>query len=151
MNTEKQKILEMLENGQITATEAAQLLDAIGGAGGNTSDRAAGGSSSVSSVVVASNTGNGSKKLRVKVNGLAEQSPINVDVAIPLALARVADSIIANCMPTAAHEELSKQGINIKELKIGEMIDTLESLDEDIVNVDIDNEDAKMKVRVYVQ
>ena len=61
------------------------------------------------------------------------------------------DNIIANCVPASANDELSKQGIDLRQLNISQIIDTFEDLDEDIVNVDLDQDETCMKVRVYVQ
>ena len=134
MNTDRQKILEMLQEGKITAAEATELLDALERA----PDKPAGGGVK------------NSKKLRVKVDGNVENdNKIKVDVAVPLALGHMLDGILGSCIPKVAHDELRKQGIDISGLKIGELLESMDS-DEDIVNVDIDNDDVKMKVRVYV-
>jgi hypothetical protein len=67
-----------------------------------------------------------------------------------MALGRMLDGILENCIPTVARDEMRKNGIDISGIKIGEILDTMESLDEDIVDVDVNNDDVKMKVRVYV-
>jgi len=135
MNAEKQKILEMLQDGKISAAEATQLLDAL-------EDKP-----HTSTVNVTS----GGKKLRVKVDGnIEDDQKIKVDVAVPMALGRMVDSILESCIPTAAREAMEEQGIDISGIKLGEILDTMESLDEDIVSADIDHEDTKMKVRIYV-
>lgn len=137
MTAEKQKILELLENGKITAAEATKLLDALedGTEVRNDSDF----NSSKSK----------GKKLRVKVDGVAEGQKIKVDVAVPIALGRMIDGILVNCVPTVAQDELNKQGIDISSIRIGDMLDAMGDSGEDIVNADIDSDEAKMKVRVY--
>lgn len=146
MNEEKKKILEMLENGRINVQEAEQLLDCLEPGGEDTAQKPQR-PANMSSAPSASE----SKKLRIKVDGDTEESKkINVNVSVPLALARVADSIIENCIPNAANDELKKQGIDLKALRIGDMIGTLETLNEDIINADIDSDEAKLKVRIYV-
>ena len=67
------------------------------------------------------------KKLRVEVNGFVEGSKkINVN------------------------EELKGKGIDLCALNIGQIVDMFESLEEDIVNVDMDQDGNDLKVRVYV-
>lgn len=141
MTAEKQKILEMLESGKITAAEATQLIDALED----------GASVKTNTELTSAKSGGKSKKLRVKVDGNVDGGQkIKVDVAVPLALGRMIDGILENCVPTVAQEELTKQGIDISSIKIGEILDAMGDSDEDITNVDIDNEEVKMKVRVYV-
>ena len=141
--SEKQHILDMLESGKISAQEACELLECL-----EQSDNPA---SSGEHVQLSSDKLKG-KKLRVEVDGVAENAQkIFVNVSIPLVLARIADNIIEKCMPTVAEQELKKQGIDIKALNISEIVSTMESLDEDIVNADIDSEEGKFKVRIYVE
>ncbi|MBC8530456.1 SHOCT-like domain-containing protein [Gehongia tenuis] len=144
ISDEKQKVLDMLEQGSITAEEAARLLDALeAGAKQERSQRSEQMHSDAKRMQ--------GKKLRVEVNGFVEgDKRINVNVSVPLVLARYADNIIANCVPKDVNRELSTNGIDLSQLKIGELVDTFESLEEDIVNADIDQEDTKLKVRVYV-
>ena len=146
MNSEKQKILEMLENGSISAQEAAQLLDCLGD-----DKEQKPGERPVEAVPGIKNKNSG-KKIRIMVKGAdPENKKIDVNVSVPMALARMVDGIVENCLPDSANKELAKQGINLKALKLGELMDTMETLDEDIVDVDIDGEDTKMKVKVYVE
>lgn len=141
MTTEKQKILEMLENGKITAAEATSLIDALEN-GANVKP-----TTELTSV----KSGGKGKKLRVKVDGNVETGQkIKVDVAVPLVLGRMIDGILENCVPTVAQDELKKQGIDLSSIRIGELLDAMGDSDEDITNVDIDNDEVKMKVRVYV-
>lgn len=140
MSTEREKILEMLQSGRISAQEAAQLLDCLEPA------------QPLPAPSLDKMPNLQGKKLRVIVKGDAEElKNINVNVSVPLALARVVDTILENCIPNVAADELKKQGIDLRTFRIGDILSTLESLDEDLVNVDIDSEKAKMKVRVYVE
>ena len=150
MATEKIKILEMLESGKINAQEAEQLLDALG-AHSAPRPEAANGAAASQNAENARPAIHG-KKLRVYVVGDTEKDKnMNVNVAVPMALARLVDNVIENCIPAEALEEMKKQGVDLKAIRFGELIQTLENLDEDIVSADIKAEDADFKVRVYVE
>lgn len=144
--SDKAKILDMVEKGSITAQDAARLLECLG----ETTEKE---EKAQQERVHESAVRMKGKKLRVTVNGYTEGNNVNVNVSVPLVLARYADNIIANCVPDAVNCELKGQGIDLLSLNIGEIIDTFEEIDEDIVNVDvdIDEDDTKMKVRVYVE
>lgn len=142
MNAEKQKVLEMLSQGQINAEEAARLLECLEEPNGRAA--AVG--------VIGSNERFKGKKLRVKVNGeMEEDKKMDVNVSVPLALAGYVDDLISSCLPEAANRELMAQGINLRQLNIGRLVETLENLEEDIVNADIDQDKMDIKVRVYVE
>ncbi|WP_040198174.1 SHOCT-like domain-containing protein [Candidatus Soleaferrea massiliensis] len=142
MNSEKQKVLEMLANGTISAEEAERLLECLEE---DAKKEAAG-------IRLQKDDRTQGKKLRVQVNGCTEEDgKINVNVSVPLVLARYADNIIANCIPASADKELKENGFDLRSLKIGEIIDTIENLDEDIANVDIVQDATDLKVRVYVE
>ncbi|MDR0326327.1 MAG: hypothetical protein LBI19_09565 [Oscillospiraceae bacterium] len=150
--SEKEKILELLENGKITAEEAAGLFGALG-----------------LNTVTSNNNNNArrpenpalkGKKLRVKVEGAMSADDedddvdierINVNVALPLSLAKIADGILSNVIPKEVSKELEAEGINLKGLNLGEIVDALTDTDEDIVNVDMMMNGKPMLVRVYVE
>ncbi|MDR0292896.1 MAG: hypothetical protein LBH95_01935 [Oscillospiraceae bacterium] len=143
MASEKDRVLDMLNEGKITAEDAARLLAALGG--GKEEASGSGG-------VRETNPDLKGKKLRVKVDGATEGAKkINVNVAVPLALAKIADNLIMSVIPREVNSELEKEGINLKTLNLGELVDNLTGLDEDIVNVDLEAEGQPMKVRVYVE
>ncbi len=149
MNNEKIKILEMLESGKITAQEAEQLLDALGTAPKKEAGQSGGATIEPLSPPRPSKNG---KKLRVYVVGKTEKDKnMNVNVAVPMALARLVDNVIENCIPAEALEEMKKQGVDLKAIRFGELVSTLEDLDEDIVHADIMAEDSDFRVRVYVE
>ena len=149
MNTEKQKVLDMLAQGQINAEEAAGLLSCLE----EPEDKGAWRPAAVG--VIGSSERLKGKKLRVQVNGYTKEKndtqKIDVNVSVPLVLARYVDNLIASCLPEAANRELLAQGINLRQLNIGQLIDALENLDEDIVNADIKQEGTDLTVRVYVE
>lgn len=142
VSKDRERILELLGNGEITAEEAARLLDCINEEAGQGNRQAS---------LNKSSAGKG-KKLRIEVKGdTQEVKKINVNVSVPLVLARYADQIIANCVPKEVNEELRGQGIDLSMLKLGEIMDTLETLEEDIVNADIVQDGNDLKVRIYVE
>ena len=144
MNTEKKTVLDMLAQGRINADEAARLLESL--------DEPDGRNSPPADDEARQNMRNKGKKLRVQVKGFTEDGKKrDVYVGVPLALARYVDDLIASCLPEAANRELIKQGINLRQINIGQLADTLENLDEDIVNADLAQGDMDLKVRVYVE
>jgi hypothetical protein len=139
MASEKERIINMLEEGKITADDAAKLLAAIGEPEPK----------KPAEERKPLNPDLKGRKLRVIVDVDGEDN-VKVNVALPLALAKIADSIITNVIPKEASKELEAQGINLAAINLSEIVDNLTDLDEDIVNVDIDG-DETVKVRVYVE
>jgi len=143
MNTEKQKVLDLLAQGQISAEEAARLLECL--------DEPEAGMTPAAREARSPSRLQG-KKLRVQAKGNTEDNKkMDVNVSVPLVLARYVDDLIASCLPEAANQELMKQGINLRQLNISQLVEALENLDEDIVNADIKQDDMDLKVRVYVE
>ena len=149
MINEKLKILEMLQDGTINAEEAFRLMESLGGEPTAVREVAA---KPAQAAERAAKTGSTSgKKLRVEVRGFDEGEKVNVNVAVPMVLARFADNIISNCIPDGVNDSLEGKGINLKKLNLGELIDSIETLDEDLVNLDVTEKDTDLKVRVYVE
>lgn len=144
MNNEKEKILDMIENGTITAEDGARLLECLG----ETAEKE---KAAEKTQIRSDGERMKGKKLRVDVNGFTEKDQkINVNVSVPLILARYADNIIENCVPDNAMDGLKKNGVDLRSLNISKIVETFETLEEDIINVDIKDPDTDMKVRVYV-
>ena len=134
----------MLSQGQISAEEAARLLECLDEPEAGREMQPFEGPRSQARL-----TG---KKLRVEVKGYMEDGKkMDVNVSVPLVLARYVDNLIASCLPDAAYQELMKQGINLRQINISQLVDALENLDEDIVNADIKQDEMDLKVRVYVE
>nr|WP_122012184.1 hypothetical protein [Maliibacterium massiliense] len=145
MQTEREKVLELLANGSINAQEAARLLDCLEEGDAKARDAAHAHREADAQRMQG-------KKLRIDVKGhTKDEGKINVNVSVPLVLARYADNIIAKCVPESASNEMAKNGIDLRNLNISEIVDTFETIQEDIVNADIDQDDTQMKVRVYVE
>ena len=90
---ERLKILSMVEDGTITADEAAKMLTAL---------------EEVELEVAPGSKGPSPKWIHIQV--LDEKD--KVDIRLPFGLIRIAESFI----PTQAREEMSKNGINLNEL-----------------------------------
>jgi Asp-tRNA(Asn)/Glu-tRNA(Gln) amidotransferase B subunit len=138
MGEERKRILKMLAEGKISATEVEELLDAMGKGGGQDSDSAAVDRKSLKNI----------KYIYVKV--LSSQND-NVDVRVPLGLIR-AGMRLTSLIPSQAMEHINstmhERGINfdmnnIKPDDIEELIRNLADME---VNVKSKNGDT---VRVY--
>jgi len=120
MQQDRIQILKMLEDGKITAEEAARLLDALqpsaeAGAGAETR-----------------------KRLLIKVTD-AKTGKKKVNLKIPIGLAKIA----AKFVPPKAKQKLAEEGIDVDQVmsqvfagNVGKIVD-VES-DEDIVEITIE-------------
>ncbi|WP_349948682.1 hypothetical protein ABFV83_09785 [Lacrimispora sp. BS-2] len=145
--SEQQKILEMIEKGQITAAEGMELLEALN------MTKEAGTIQKVESVTTARRN---YKFLKVKVT--SDNNSVNVNVNIPIRLlttiSEIADKM-TTMVPVDARREMEAKGIDISSIDfakiIGEIING--TLDEpNIVDVEAwdESHNAMVKVRVYV-
>lgn len=142
MNEQKQKILDMVNAGTVSAADGARLLECL-----NDTEK-----EEKEQVKDTARRMKG-KKLRVQVTGKDKGNSVNVNVSVPLVLARYADNILSSCVPSSVYEEVGKKGFDLRSLNISEIVDVFEELEEDIVNVDIQQEEEStdMKVRIYVE
>ena len=125
MNNEKQKILDMLEKGTITPADAAKLLECLG---------------------------ESQREETALVRQSAQRSEdLHVNVSVPLVLARYADNFLSTCLPASAAEGMKAQGIDLRQLNLGAIVDVFEELEEDIVNVRVKDAHNDLLVRVYVE
>lgn len=139
---DKQRILDMVEQGKITAKEAMELLEALEA------------SDSPKDIVPFKRT---RKYKTLKVIVIAEKDGTNVNVNIPLSLVRVFGGFAKNYnkfIPADAKKHMNEQGVDLSELDIDELLKALEegTLDNpDIVNVDVNNpEEGVVKVRIFL-
>ena len=138
MSNDKIRILEMIQEGKISAEEGMDLLNALTE---QTDDTAR------------SDMNQRGRFLRIRVNG---DKAKKVNVNIPLSLMRAAGRLVGFGMafvPREAREEMEKQGIDLSQIDIKELIS---QIDAGLVSgrlVDIDTEDpeeGKIKVEVFV-
>lgn len=145
MSNEKMKILEMLQAGTITVEDADKLLETLGESQEKEMKQR-------KSHLQSDGKRMQGKKLKVEVDGDSEDDEeIHVNVSVPLILARYADNILNNCIPQEANDAMQDKGINLRGLNISEIVETFDTLEEDIVNVELGGEGNCMKVRVYVE
>lgn len=143
--SEQQKILEMIEKGQITAAEGMELLDAL-----NVTKESVPDQTSISA------TNHKYKFLKVKVT--SDNRAMNVHVNIPLRLlttiGEIADKM-TSVIPEAACRNMEAKGVNISNIDFAKIIEEIinGTLDDpSIVDVEVWDEDSKsmIMVKVYV-
>ena len=126
MNEEKMRILQMVEEGKISASEASELLDALG--------------SEQQEEKALQKPSMKGRKLRILVTKPGSEKP-QVNIRIPLRLVKWAERFI----PKEAKQELDDQGIDIDEI-VGS-IDELE----DLTLVDVTDEDTGEQVKIFIE
>lgn len=137
MNNETVKVLEMIQDGNISAAEGAELLKALEDNG-------------VKPVAQRDD-----RFLRVRVSG---DKVKKVNVNIPLKLIKVFSSFAVMGMkfiPEEARREMEKKGIDLASINMKELLLLIEQglvTDEKLVDVDVDDPDeGKVRVEVYVE
>lgn len=141
MNEEKKKILEMIQEGKISASEGLELLQALE----ETEEKANQGQ----------RVGSPAAKRFLRVRVYAANST-KVNVNIPLGLLRVASKFAGVGMkfiPEEARQEMAKKGIDLTQIDVGELLQAIEQglTDEKLVDVDVDDPlEGKVRVEVYV-
>lgn len=145
--SEQQRILEMIEKGQITATEGMELLDALKGV-----------KSAEPAIVenVKSSIRKDFKFLKIKV--LAENGKVNVNVNVPLRLLTTIGEMSTKMtafIPADARKEMESKGIDITSIDFAKIIDEIlnGTLDDPtIVDVEVnDQENGTVMVKIYVE
>lgn len=145
--SEQQKILEMIEKGQITAAEGMELLEALNGAKE---------AEAIQTVETLTTARPKYKFLKIKVT--SDDNSVNVNVNIPLRLlttiSEIADKM-TTMVPADARREMESKGIDISSIDFAKIIEEIinGTLDDpNIVDVEAWDEGHKamVKVRVYV-
>ena len=142
MTENRRRILDMLSQGKISVDEAERLLSLV--------EQPQGGRTGTSE-----ETKQQHKYLRVVVEPTADADPENqerVNIRVPIALIRTGvkfTSLIPSTATTRVNEALGKQGIdidlrNLKEEDLEQLVDALRDLEVDV-------QDGKQKVRVFVE
>lgn len=144
MMSEQQRILEMIEKGQITAAEAMELLEALNAA------------NEVIPVQAVVGLKHDYKFFRIKVT--SDNNTVNVNVNIPIRLlttiGEMADRMTA-MVPPDARQDMEAKGIDFSSIDFAKIIEEIinGTLDEpNIINVEAWDESSQsmIKVRVYV-
>ncbi len=145
--SEQQKILEMIEKGQITAAEGMELLEAL---------NATKVTEPIQKGEIVTTAKRNYKFLKVKVT--SENNSVNVNVNIPLRLlttiSEIADKM-TTMVPADARREMEAKGIDISSIDFAKIIEEIinGSLDDpNIVDVEAwdESHNSMVKVRVYV-
>jgi len=141
--SEQQKILEMIEKGQITAAEGMELLEALN-------------MTEVTPIQAVETTKQSYKFFRVRVT--SDNNSVNVNVNIPIRLLTTIGEIadrMTTMVPPDARKEMESKGIDISSVDFAKIVEevingTLE--EPNIVDVDAWDESSQsmIKVRVYV-
>lgn len=135
MNSEKMKILEMIQDGKISADQGLELLEAL----------------DVSESNITIEKPNRFLKIKVTNNG---QKKVNVN--IPMGIVKAAGKFATMGMkmiPENARKEMQKNGVDLSEINFEELIDLVDKGVSDGKLVDIDTQDPKdgaTKVEIYV-
>jgi hypothetical protein len=137
MSQEKAKILEMIQEGKITAAEGLELLKAL--------DEA--------DLAPARPAGRGPERfLRLRVDG--DRAKVNVN--IPLSLIKITSKFMGfglKFIPEEAQREMDQRGIDLSQIDFEELVDLIEQglVDGKLLDVDVDDpQEGKTKVEVYV-
>jgi hypothetical protein len=137
MSDEKIRVLEMIQNGKITAAEGLELLKALDASFIQQED--------------AANTG--SRFLRIRITS-GQNKKVNVN--IPLSLLKAATkfaSVGMKLIPEEARQEMQKKGVDLSNIDFDELVVLI---DQGLANgklVDIDTDDPKeghTKIEIYV-
>ena len=146
---EQQRILEMVQGGQITAAEAMELLEAL-----KATDDAAAQETAVTLPCAAKRR---YKFLKIKV--ISDNKSVNVNVNIPIrlltAIGEIAGKVTAY-IPADARKEMEAKGVDLSSIDFGRIIEELISgtLDDpNIVDVEAWDEEhqATIHVKIYVE
>lgn len=135
MDEQRMQVLQMISEGKITPAEGARLLDALGQDEKETEEirpRRAGGKSG--------------HMLHIRVID-ADGTKINVN--LPLGLVRSATRLATKVLPNEAREAMNRQGIDLNDIDLEELVAELEAGTGDGRLVDVQDEDGT-KVEIYV-
>ncbi len=141
MNQEILKVLDMVKDGKISVEEGENLISVLT-------------SESSTSQSISKNTEH--KKLLVKVLTIDKEGKekTNVDVNLPLKLAKIMASFMT-MIPQEAQTNMKEKGIDLSSIDLTELIELFENneIDSELVNVkSTDDENGETTtVRVYVE
>jgi hypothetical protein len=138
MKTEKIKILEMIQNGKITAAEGIELLEALdeGDSNPTNTPKSAG------------------RFLRIRIMK-GQQNKVNVN--IPLGLVKAATKFAGfgmKMIPEEARTEMHKKGIDLSNIDFDELAALIDQglSDGKLVDIDTDDtHDGPAKIEIYVE
>lgn len=141
---EKQRILEMVAQGKLTAQDALELLEALEEPKVETKKDAP--------III---TGKRYRTLKVIV--LVEKDNVNVNVNIPLGIVRAVGGMMkdfSHMVPEEAQKKMHEHGVDLTMLDIEGILHALEegTIDNpELVNIEVNNaEEGEVKVKIYL-
>lgn len=151
MSNEKMKILEMIQEGKLTAAEGMDLLKAIEEGSPREEVSQIAEFEPVKKEKVAATYGD--RFLRVRVVG---EKTLKVNVNVPFSLIRSASKLIVYAMsfvPADKRAELEQKGLDLQALDVEGLVRIIEeSVDGKIVDVEVaDPQEGRIKVEVCVE
>ncbi len=146
---EQLKILEMIEQGQITAVEGMELMDALKASGSSSGPQK-------TDILPAGNK-RAYKFLKIKVT--SDNKTVNVNINVPIRLLATVGEIagkVSSFVPKDARKKMESEGIDLSEIDFGRIIEEILSgtLDDpNIVDVSAwdDEHNSMIYVKVYVE
>ena len=144
MSEERLKILQMIQEGKVSAAEGLELLKALDEATHETIH-------AVPGAPAAGRLAN--RFLRIRVNSASAKK---VNVNIPLNLVKVASKFAAfgmNYIPDSARQEMTQKGIDLSKIDLEELVLQIEQglVDGKLVDIDVDDpKEGPIKVEIYV-
>lgn len=145
MNENKKRILDMLAEGKITLDEATLLMDQL------EDDSPAPLPVYHADNAPAHRSADMMLRVRVIIMNEDRDKPMNVSVNLPLKAARIAGNIVTKMMPEQARDALEDEGIDLSDLNLVELIDALAETGGDIVNINHEDDESQVTVRVYIE
>ncbi len=148
MGDDRNRILDLLASGKITAEEAGRLLDALEAPGGKADNRSAAAATPGGTAGTGAGTGSSAKFLFVKVVSTGGD---NVNVKVPLGVLR-AGLKLTSLIPKPAADQINKameekgMAFDLNNLKPEDLQELIDALAEMQIEVDANNGDT---VRVY--
>lgn len=147
--SEQKKILEMVEKGQLTASEALELLNALNETSGSDQE--------INAVTVSGTAKVNYKFLKIRVT--SDNNTVNVNVNIPIRLLKVIGGVatkMTSVIPKDARAEMESKGVDITSIDFEEIVDELLSgtLDDpSIIDVEAWDEEhnTTIKVKIYAE
>jgi hypothetical protein len=151
MSSEKMKILEMIQEGKLSAIEGMDLLKAIEEEGPSEKVSQINEIELMKKESVRSLAGD--RFLRVRVVG---EKSLKVNVNVPLSLIRSASKLVVYAMsfvPADKRSELEQKGLDLQALDVEELVRLVEeTVDGKIVDVEVaDPQEGRIKVEVCVE
>ncbi len=146
---EQKKILEMVEKGQLTASEALELMNALNETSGSEQE--------INAVTVPGAAKVNYKFLKIRVT--SDNNTVNVNVNIPIRLLKVIGGVatkMTSVIPKDARAEMESKGVDITSIDFEEIVDELLSgtLDDpSIIDVEAwdDEHNTTIRVKIYAE